>query len=414
MLERCWSGPLLIAVLCLIFWPAPALAQKSIAELSEDEKEALIHYKHSLVTVQELVGSGLLDRAAADRQQAHYLAKAAAIVGGSMSAPEFISAVEKFERERLRAEPGLMLKIKGFFTFVNVIWLIAIILLITAVGWLIALYVVPVIKEIPATVVEILIYLASLAFIYAASLFVDHVAEYIALTGCLGVVGALSFTHYLHFIRDGRYINWRGRNTDLQFLTVYSAILLVVWSIVAVLYQSTMIGFLAVIALQALIGFSDAIVVLTGVLGFVHEEIAPRTMATSLLILCPFVLGSVLHVPIPYVEVFSSGVLYICTFVYLTGLLIISSKWYRNRRGYLFKQALAIVSGLLFIYIGGVCEIVEMRELGGTFFFEYVLVKYFEFSWQRKRWAWATLGLAVMLYVSAIIMKQYPQYFIFV
>src|SRR5690606_30204777 len=89
--------------------------------------------------------------------------------------------------------------------------------------------------------------------------------------------------------------------------------------------------------------------------------------------------------------VFGSGMLFVGTFVYHCGLLIVSSKYYlREIDGHYWSlQAVTVLSGIAALYIGSVYELGMLRGISGTFFCLYVLEKYFEIPWKNVGWAWA-------------------------
>ncbi len=63
------------------------------------------------------------------------------------------------------------------------------------------------------------------------------------------------------------------------------------------------------------------------------------------------------------------------------------------------------------MFIGSIWNIGPLQGIGGTFFFLYIIDKYFEIPAWKKHWAIATLGFGIMLYVSTLIMRAYPTYF---
>jgi hypothetical protein len=75
------------------------------------------------------------------------------------------------------------------------------------------------------------------------------------------------------------------------------------------------------------------------------------------------------------------------TFVYFLGLLIWSSKWYsREKSEYATLQPITIASGMIALYLGAVGQISQLQGIGGTFFFLYVIEKYFELPWSQKNY----------------------------
>jgi hypothetical protein len=64
------------------------------------------------------------------------------------------------------------------------------------------------------------------------------------------------------------------------------------------------------------------------------------------------------------------------------------------------------------LFIGAFWNISVIQEIGGTYLLIYVLEKYIEsFNW-RRGWAWALLGLGLLLYGMALLINTYPQFFL--
>ena len=187
-------------------------------------------------------------------------------------------------------------------------------------------------------------------------------------------------------------------------------------SAIALLYESTAIGFITILALAAYLGFFIATQPGIYVLGFTSRSLLPRAVLSSLILLVFYVTIRLSGIEFPYFSIFAPGVLFVGTFVYFLGLLIWSSKWYSRRQQseYIALQPITITSGAIALYLGAVGQIPQLQGIGGTFFFLYVIEKYFELPWSQKNIVWATFGLSTLLFSAAWIMKQYPEYFLFV
>jgi hypothetical protein len=110
---------------------------------------------------------------------------------------------------------------------------------------------------------------------------------------------------------------------------------------------------------------------------------------------------------------FRYGALFMGTFVYYLGLLILASRYYNARRGnYALMQAVTIVSGIAAFYLGATLDIGPLLGIGGTFFVLYLLEKYTELPWHNIGWAWSLLGFALLLYGAAFLAGKFPEYFL--
>ncbi len=405
--------------LVIIFWvstPSLSLAQNYINNLDNlppEKAQELISIRYSINTIDELEKRGVLSETQATTETKYYLEKSQLIVGEKLSLEQIIKLTDRYEIVTPGSQTSIIQKIAGFVTFTNIILTAAAVLLVIAVGWLASLYLIPILRLIPGWGYEIIIYLACFAAILGGK-FLTGIGEFIAFPGCLGLIGAISFSHYLHKNFFQKLLD--DKNSYPYYLD--SLILFIIWAIAAIVYQSSLLGFIAIIALETCLGFSIVITPLCYMIGFTEKDVIPRAMSASLILLTIYVSAEIANVELPYIAIFSTGVLFVGSFVYFVGTLIVSSRWYEygkfNINRYLGLQFLTIVSGVAALYIGSIWQVLLLQRIGGTFFFLYLIEKYFELPWQQKSWAWATLGLAVILYLSALVAKQYPEYFFLV
>lgn len=372
----------IVLLFCLQFWFCGTALADNINRAIET-----IPLQHRLEIVRDLETREILTPTIAKQQQNYYKAQ-----------PD-------------RSAAKLLQRVRGIFTLSHIIWIFSSILLVVSVGWLAQLYLLPLLRAIPAIAYEIFAYLGCLGTMVGRYSLHSSLGEYIALPGCLAFIGALGFSYYLH-PQFAKKLCEKLR-TDLYSLGCLFIFL--VWSAIAILHQSTVIGFISAIALEAYLGF--AIVVIPGVyaFGFTQRSVLPRATLSSLALLIFYVTIRLGNLQLPYFAIFAPGILFIGTFVYFLGLLIWSSKWYSDRkREYAILQPVTIASGAIALYLGAVAQIPQLQGIGGTFFFMYIIEKYFELPWRKQTVAWATLGLAILLFASAWVMGQYPQYFLFV
>lgn len=307
--------------------------------------------------------------------------------------------------------PKLLQRVGGIFTLSNVIWIFSSILLVFSLGGLFSLYLWPLLRSIPALVYEIIAYLTGFGIVIGGYWLQAPLGEYIAFPGCLGFIGLWSLSNYLHRKTLQPFYKKSGTNG----YSVGCLVMALLWSAIALLYESTAIGFITVIALEAYLGFFIAAQPGIYLLGFTSRSLLPRAVLSSLILLVFYITIRLTVIELPYFSIFAPGVLFVGTFVYFLGLLIWSSKWYsREKSEYAVLQPITILSGAIALYLGIVGHIPQLQGIGGTFFFLYVIEKYFELPWSKTTIVWATLGLSTLLFTSAWIMKQYPEYFLFI
>lgn len=321
----------------------------------------------------------------------------------------------KEQREYYRQQPDrsaqkFLQRIQGVFTLSNIIWIFSSILLVISLGGLINLYVWPLLKSIPAIAYEVIAYLAGLGLVVGGYWLKPPLGEYLAFPGCLAFLGLWGLSNYLHPKSLNRL--YQKLNTDGYYLGCL--LMTVSWSAIAILYESTAIGFIAVIALEAYLGFLIVGFPGTYLLGFKGRSLLKRAVVSSFLLLTVYLTGRLSSIQLPYFSIFSPGVFFVGTFVYFLGLLIWSSKRYaQSKIEYQILQPVTILSGAIALSLGTMQMIPQLQGIGGTFFFLYVIEKYFELPWSKQTVIWATFGFSALLFGSAWLMKQYPEYFLF-
>ncbi|MTJ09828.1 hypothetical protein [Anabaena sp. UHCC 0204] len=389
----------------------PAFAVTNSQQLTTNQIQQLSEINYSLHTLNDLESRGVINNDIVKSQEKYYLQQAETLVNSPLTPTEITNLVDKYNCSSTNPITTSWQRLTGFFNFVNIIWIISTIILIISIGWLMSIYILPILLAIPATFYEFLVYLACLFSIIGGQIFAEGIGEFIALPGCLGLIGALFLTNYLH--KESLSAFYEKNQVDI--ITLHASILFVIWTGVAIIYQSVIIAFLAILALETLLGFSVLVVPLCYYIGFRERKLVPVTTAASFFLLVFYVGVKLSNTDLVYLNIFSPGALFLGAFVYFIGLLILSSKLYRHNdiSHYLWLQCLTVISGVLAIFVGSVWQISQLNGIGGTFFFLYLIEKYWELPWNKSSWAWGTLGLGIVLYLSSFVMKQYPQYFLF-
>lgn len=405
---RWLAGALVLTFAVGFLWPTGARADA--AGLTPDQVRALLPVKHALDEVAELQRRGVLAPEVAETERTRLRAQALTVVGPGGNADAALADVEQYLG--LLIQPPLRTPIAGGTSwFLAILWFVASVLLTVALGWLGRLYLLPLLALLPEWCYETLAYLVCAGFCVAGTFVGGENGPYVALPGCLGLWGALLYSQWR---RREWLVDWlEARHIDPA--CAVTAIFWVAWSAMAVLLHSTMLGFLAVGALLALLGYTMTFLPMTVVIGFRERASIPRATAAAFLLLATAVIAEILGWRGLWVDVFAPGARFLGAFVYFLGLLILASRFYprASRRDYLYLQALTIASGVAALWLGTRWDLGSLHGVGGTFFFLYLIEKYFELPWDRRSWAWAMLGLAVLLWGGAWAAREYPQYFLF-
>lgn len=380
-------------VLALLLALAPAAR-------ADEPAPDLLRLLHRIDTVQDLHARGLLTAEVAAAEERAALASAAEVAGRTLSLDDLRAL------EGPATTTATKKKAEGFNAFVIVMWVIAALLVVLAAGWLTVLYLVPLVLRVPRVVLEGLVWAACLAAtVGGAFLASPTTGLMLAFTGCLGLPGALAFTDRLHL-----------REREFDRAVIYNGLMCFVWAAVAAAYHSQLIALLSVLAYVSALGFSVACTPLCYAIGFRDRETIPRAMSAGLILVVTFtalaVTGARVPVLQPQVPVFQPAALFVGSFVWFVGLLIVSSRYYARERGlYLGLQALTIASGIAALGFGSIYQLGYLQKIGGTFFALYLLEKYFEVPWKRAGWAWCMLGLGLVLWGGAAFATRHPELF---
>jgi len=373
------------------------------ADLGREELRALIEIKYGLEALDALRASGAPDSLVAV-QRSQYLERALRLLGDSIQSATLELWLNDLELEDAFGERGVFQRLRGLLTFVNIVSTGATIILFVAVGWLVWLYVVPLLEHIP---LEPTMHLASAGLMIGGFWFAPRVGHFIALLGCLGFMCSLAFTNAQH--QEGLAPLYKRLRLDLESrISANALVVSVVWMIVSVAYGSALIGFFTILMLEMALGM--AATPLCYFIGFGKKERVPRWTLGSLAILSVYVVAHLNDLELGRFSIFSTGALFVGAFVYFLGLLILSSKLYcdEKRQRYYWLQLLTVVSGVMALFLGTVGDVPHLKGVGGTFFGLYLIAKYIELPWKDKGWAWAALGFALMLYVFSLVVGQYP------
>lgn len=413
---------IIVACFCilLVLFSSISFAQVSDVKLTDNQLDALNKVLSSANVLQRLQNSGSITKDEFKNQLDFVLKDANQILGKSVTIEEVTNIIRNTKKgqvmeaiEVANNAPQLETnqsvnfteKVIGMISFVNLVLATSALMVVLGLAWLFILYILPHIigfmGKFPKEFYEIILYTAVVvSFIFSVKLQAT-VGMYLALLGCFGLPFVLSLTFYLHEDRI-------KKGTEHQILFFVCSL---VYIAMAVILQAWFIGLLAVLAVMAFLGFS--VIVMPGVycIGFEDKDAVARGTIAAFIVVAAFVTFKVLGINVPYIQVFSVGALYAGSFVFFLGLLISSSKWF-SKDQYLLVQAVMIIACVASLFIGSVYHINELRGFAGTFLYLYLMEKYFEIPHLSKHWAWATFIFGLILYVFAMVIKAYPEYFL--
>ena len=281
----------------------------------------------------------------------------------------------------------------GIVSYSNIIAVLAGIVVILASLSVISIYLFPILEDLPRDAWEVIYYVVSFCF-----MFLTNYSWFIFL-GCLGFYASFCYTCQLHYMTEA--------DLDLK----NSRICCLTWTIVALFKQSHEAAFLAVIALGYMLNFASFVRDWMTSIGFQDYKVTPNaTLSACLLIVMGILLRICEHVTQRFVP-FTDPLLYVGTFAYSIGLLILSSRWYalsnRNRDLYGLLQWIIFFSGLAAIFAAPILQRPLVQGVGGTMFIIWVLTKYVQFvPWRNpSELAISLLGFGLLLYGFAGFFK---------
>ncbi len=425
-----------------------AFAETSAVDYSQftnEQFDTLTSIKKSFTEIEDFQTKGALTSGQANGAKAYILIQQQARMQDPIALPKLEQLVASCDSDERCRQKTLMDQFRGVFSFINIIWFIASVLILLGLLAVIVNYkrtvlrllrplhklfkqileliagllsvILPLLakflRSIPTFIYELIALAFSLLLVYSAQLFNIASQAYIAFMGSVLAMLILNIIFNRHRVEIGEfyqkyYVILRHRpHTLLMFLST------AIWAVPSVVYHSQLLGFFTIAIILTWLGFGLLVTPLSYAFGFRNRKTMIRGTVGAFVLLAVYVTLEITQLQFPYYKLFEPGIKYLGAFVFYCGLLISASKWsckyyefnYRN------MQIITIAAGVLTLYIGSVYELSALRGIGGTFFALYLIEKQFEFPWSKKRAAWFLLLLGITLYAIAQTVSIYPEYF---
>lgn len=432
--------------LCTLFDFFPALAAPNTdshkieySNLSDKQFEALIQLKREFEKIEGFRKSEILSSEEALGARRYFLLDAGEKMGGGIEYERLTEMAEMCMQDVLCRKQTMFEKFKGIFSFVNIIWFLGSLLIavgiiavlirhaefiyrivgpiIKLMGNILSMFVPAVVnmfKRIPNLIYELILYGIWFFSLSAAHRFSGADLRYSILVLSLLFLPLLVFSYKTHEnYLDDLFAGKKNKSGDKNLAILFFTITFTVWGAISIYFSNSITGFMTVIVFSAWMGFMVRVRPLEYFIGFSsHDEMLRSTVSSFLLILLHLSV-KIFHFSIPFYHLFETGVEYVGVFVFFSGLLIMSSKQVCGEMKGHFKimQLITIASGFSALFLGSVYEMYVMRGIGGTFFALYLIEKFFEIPWGKKRFAWAILLFGILLYGLAQIVYKFPEYF---
>jgi hypothetical protein len=363
-----------------------------LSELRDEDKEIRMNY------INELYRKGLLNDDVFTELQNENL-------GLDIGVESVRDDIVK-ERDHEDRNPGIIQRVIGFFTFINVLWVFSVIMIVVSLVPLFGIYVLPRFSKLPKELVEIILWIMCFSYIIVGVRTKGTLGLFYALPGCIGIIPGFLFTLFVHYPQ-------RERNPK-KAVQVLSFFLTFVWGLTAISLESSILGFMTVVALETYFGFMFASKPFCYVIGFTDDESIPRAMGASFIMISFYVFR---RSYLPWLIYFEDGALFCGSFVHFLGWLIVTNKWY-DRDGdiqtYIFRNVISVFCGLVCMYLGSVYPVLGyLQKISGTFFLLWIVEKFSELPIHKEGYAWSGLILGALIYGLSMFVHQHPQYFIY-
>mmetsp|Transcript_41468 Transcript_41468/g.72829 ORF Transcript_41468/g.72829 Transcript_41468/m.72829 type:complete len:449 (-) Transcript_41468:92-1438(-) len=322
----------------------------------------------------------------------------------------------------LDAQKSIVDRVAGFFSFVNVIWMISIIGVLATIGPCIAYLVGPFLLRCMESLYRhvlrpVAIFLHSwgvfevaaytLAFAFSAqgcrySMAQAQPAMMVALTGGLAFMPCWMYSTGLHVT---------GSGSKDKFFMLSCGLLVLELVPLALIHKSSLIGFLAVLALYGCLGFVFAAFGFGFLIGFDSRNAVLRCVLASVCLVLGFTSCRILGLDPAYIQPFALGAMCLGNNMYFLAMLILTSEWRCTTREYVWRQSAMIASLLLALFVGFVYVIPAMSNTATTFMVLWLMEKELEIRWGGFGIVIIFLNF-VALYFAALYLHTHPEHIV--
>ena len=328
------------------------------------------------------------------------------------------------ETERVENSVSLITKVRGFFSFVNIIWLLAICGISVAIlptlyhilapfrKWFLEMasklftrVILPLVMRLHSYgIFEIMAYLLCYQFVAEGFRMDFDSGLYVALTGAILVIPAMSYSTMVWGIKESKQMH---NVTLLQCLCLW---LIACWVPLALHFQSTLLGFGVVIAFFVAIGFDAGIGRLCIFIGFRGDKEIIRVCITSLILTSVFVFVRVCGIGTrEQWAPFSCALSTMGSNMLFLSLLILC----QLGKDITFYNIVMGILLVLYTVIGFVVGLDSMKNTSLTHLVIWILESYTVFHFKSKFNGWVFLLLiSTVLWKVSLFLHQNPQYII--
>ena len=300
--------------------------------------------------------------------------------------PKYLEDIEK---------NSVLSRIKGFFSFVNLIWMIAILGILISFGPVLFLLIKPFLNILILfwnnTILPIIIFLHKIGFFEFLGYFVSIIliadgmkankewGFFISLTGAgfmfLLFIYSLEykFNNYygLEFSRNKKY----SKKIDKQKVIIGILTGIIFFSL-SLVFNSKLLSFLTTTDFYFLIGFYTGCFGLCYFVGFLNKSDMYRVVSTSFCLMIFYIILRCLNINNQIIELYRSPIQIFGALTYFLGLLIISSLYFDEiNLTYIQRQIIFIISLILVIFSGLIFNMPSLTNTTYVFGVLYLMEK---------------------------------------
>src|SRR3990167_5669675 len=362
-----------------------------------------------------------------------FLKKASVVTGRDFDKnPITLESVANVEKVLLEMEQnqGLITKIIGFFTFVNMLWLLAIFGISISIGpalyiflkplrrfftgffkGLFLNYVLPFIIRLHSWgVFELLAWLICITFLLDSQRIplLNDISFFICVTA-LAISGpCVAYTSILY----GSFTKDYERQTFVNIINAY--IILAVFPL-TILYQSTFFGFIVVFSIYGILGFSFIPAGLCYYIGYRSKAELIRVAITSAIVLFTYSIFKIVFADPYWLLPFSMPIAICGSLTLYLALLIYTSIYYDyhgyNRSNYATRQIPMVIALLFGLFFGNIyLPNSGFANCATVFLVLYIMEKGTDFHHAVNANLWLLLlFISVCIYFGALHLHAHPQ-----
>ncbi len=175
--------------------------------------------------------------------------------------------------------------------------------------------------------------------------------------------------------------------------------------------ESVFLSVLTLIAFESMFGFMIVTIGLTTYIGYEEDDYIGFSFIVNALLLTLYCATSIMAIEIPYFDLFSVAIAYISSIVFTVTLLIKSSFYFMDEKGFWFYVLITLLVSFGSMFGGSMYNLEIIPAVINTGFVIFIS------SWicyltSTINGILTTAVIGVLLYGSALLMEKYPELFI--